>query len=275
MAKGFLYGNGGGSGKAYAVISATYPAGSTITCTDGSKSLKPQGSEGQALFLVPYAGNWTVTATNGTDRISQTVKITTEGQSASVGLSYLVPSEYQAVEFLQSSGSQHIQTGINTNDCYGVVLDVQSLSFADNRWFAGNWNNSSYHIGMQSNTFHSNVGRGSGVSVPFDTDRHAMGFKKSRYIFDEMEFDAEPAYDAAKLNQIIPLFARLTMGSDYYCAPSMKLYRAQMFNIDAELVRDFVPCYRKADNVAGLWDRISETFFTNAGSGTFIVGEDI
>lgn len=88
MGEAFIVRRGGGAGKAYAVIAATYPAGSTITCTDGSKSLKPQGSDGQALFLIPYAATWTVTITDGTDTVSQDVVISTEGQAVSVELSY-------------------------------------------------------------------------------------------------------------------------------------------------------------------------------------------
>ena len=36
--------------------------------------------------------------------------------------------------------------------------------------------------------------------------------------------------------------------------------------------RDFIPCYRKSDNVAGLYDLVNNTFYTNQGTGNFIVG---
>ena len=35
------------------------------------------------------------------------------------------------------------------------------------------------------------------------------------------------------------------------------------------LLRDMVPCYRKSDNVIGMYDKVSKTLFTNAGTGTF------
>ena len=40
------------------------------------------------------------------------------------------------------------------------------------------------------------------------------------------------------------------------------------------LVRNFVPCYRKSDNVIGMYDIINKTFYTNAGSGTFTKGSN-
>ena len=35
------------------------------------------------------------------------------------------------------------------------------------------------------------------------------------------------------------------------------------------LLRDMIPCYRKSDNVIGMYDKVSNTFLTNAGTGTF------
>lgn len=84
----FITRRGGGTSKAYAVIGVTYPTGSTCTCTDGAKTLKLKDTSGQGLFLIPYAATWTVTATDGTNTKSQSVEITTEGQSVSVTLNY-------------------------------------------------------------------------------------------------------------------------------------------------------------------------------------------
>jgi len=41
------------------------------------------------------------------------------------------------------------------------------------------------------------------------------------------------------------------------------------------LVRDMVPCYRKADNVPGMYDLVSGSFSTNAGTGSFVTGADV
>lgn len=39
-------------------------------------------------------------------------------------------------------------------------------------------------------------------------------------------------------------------------------------------VRRMYPCYRLSDNVAGMYDKLSDTFYTNSGSGSFTVGPD-
>ncbi len=49
------------------------------------------------------------------------------------------------------------------------------------------------------------------------------------------------------------------------------------FSMEAggNLVRDMVPCYRKADNVPGMYDLVSGSFSTNAGTGSFVTGADV
>ena len=78
----------GGAGKLFAAIGVTYPEGSTLTCTDGTKTLKAKTTTGQWVFSIPYAGTWTVTATDGTNTKSESVEIAAEGQFESVELAY-------------------------------------------------------------------------------------------------------------------------------------------------------------------------------------------
>lgn len=77
-----------GGGKAFAAISVTYPAGSTCTCTDGTKTLTLKSISGQGFFLIPYAATWTVTAVSGSKSKSKAVSITAEGQVETVTLTY-------------------------------------------------------------------------------------------------------------------------------------------------------------------------------------------
>lgn len=72
----------------YAVISVTYPSGSTCTCTNGSKTLTAKDTTGKALFVIPSAGTWTVKAVSGSKSTSKAVSITAEGQVETVVLTY-------------------------------------------------------------------------------------------------------------------------------------------------------------------------------------------
>ena len=73
-----------------ATINVTYPAGSTCTCTDGVTTLTAPDTSGTWACIVPNVGTWTVSCTDGTKSKSADVAITTDGQSMSVTLKYIL-----------------------------------------------------------------------------------------------------------------------------------------------------------------------------------------
>lgn len=130
---------GGGTSKAFAVISVTYPAGSVCTCSDGTKTLSLKDTSGQGFFLIPYAGTWIVTATDGTNTKSESVEITSEGQSESVELNYII--------YLYNNGDQCEDltggwtTGFVTGDAAWIATDAELNT--DNMFF----NFTTYNVG--------------------------------------------------------------------------------------------------------------------------------
>lgn len=73
-----------------ATINVTYPSGSTCTASDGTTTLTAPDTSGTWACVVPNAGTWTLSCTDGTDSTSEAVTITTDGQSVSVALSYFL-----------------------------------------------------------------------------------------------------------------------------------------------------------------------------------------
>ena len=79
---------GGGGSKVVASIVVTYPAGSTLTCTLGSKVLTAKDTSGKWVFGLPSIGDWVIKATSGSKSKSKTVSITAEGQVKNVTLMF-------------------------------------------------------------------------------------------------------------------------------------------------------------------------------------------
>ena len=100
-------------GDIFAVIGVTYPAGSTCTCTNGTKTLTAKGTSGTAIFNVPSTGTWTVTATNGDKTASKSVSVTAEGQTENVTLAY----EY----VLYEAGTEYVTFTENKPLSYGTI----------------------------------------------------------------------------------------------------------------------------------------------------------
>ena len=88
MGEAFITRRGGSGNKVFAVIGATYPAGSICTCSNGSKTLTTKDTSGKALFVIPSAGTWTVKAIKGSQSASKAVSITAEGQVETVTLMF-------------------------------------------------------------------------------------------------------------------------------------------------------------------------------------------
>ena len=68
-------------------IVVSYPAGSTCSCTNGSKTFQSKDTAGACVFYLPTAGNWTVSCTDGSESTS-TVCNVVSGERRKIKLSY-------------------------------------------------------------------------------------------------------------------------------------------------------------------------------------------
>ena len=78
---------GGGGSKVVASITVSYPAGSTCTCTLGSKVLTAKDTSGKWVFGLPSIGSWVVKITKDGSTKSQTVSVV-EGDNKSITMSF-------------------------------------------------------------------------------------------------------------------------------------------------------------------------------------------
>ena len=58
-------------------------------------------------------------------------------------------------------------------------------------------------------------------------------------------------------------------------AHGIKLYSLKVYDTAIKTLRaNYIPCYRKSDNVVGLYDPVNSRFLTNSGGGNLIAGPD-
>lgn len=72
-----------------ATIDVEYPEGATVTCSCGGTVYTAPTTTGSYQFKVHAIGTWTIKAVDGDESESTTVTITSDGQSASVELSFV------------------------------------------------------------------------------------------------------------------------------------------------------------------------------------------
>ena len=98
---------------------------------------------------------------------------------------------------------------------------------------------------------------------------HLWGFdaQRSKIYCDDIVVDVVVGGSAPVGN--LRLFAR---NNTYIDAGSHQIYYVKLWNGSNQLIFHGIPAKRNSDNVLGMWDTVSKTFFTNQGTGSFIAG---
>ena len=189
-----------------------------------------------------------------------------------------LPKEYQEVEYIQSSGTQYIDTGFVSNQDTRLVADFQitatptsTLGIFGTRKTAGSTKGAFaiWNVSKAVRFDYNETPTSTGIAT---AGYHVVDINKNIANIDGTSFTA--TYASFNSTYPIFLFAVNNGGTADSRMVSASWYSCQIYD-NGTLVRDFVPCYRKADNVAGLYDLVNDTFHTNAGSGTFDVGDDV
>lgn len=199
-----------------------------------------------------------------------------------------LPYEYQEVEYLESTGTQWIDTEYIPNHSTkfsiknAILFDSTSSKLAGHGLGSG-YGNSRCIIGTsgQGNNivyygiYYNNY---EGLNTTFQYEKDvpfiaSIDLSKPSYSFNGVEKIVTATTSTA--TDSMYLFARHQSSAvTRDMLNPQRLYWAKMEENNA-LVRNFIPCYRKADNVAGMYDLVNGQFYTNQGTGEFIVGNDV
>lgn len=193
-----------------------------------------------------------------------------------------LPSQYQEVEYIESTNRQYIDSGVIGRPNIEVkakAIFTDSANFSNLGLVGSRQTNGGtrfYIISIYSNRWHLGLGN----------DYTSDTLPKKNILYDIHFSFIEGNFVLYVDNNIIlsgntniettyPLYI---FGVNNYGnvsrLASAKLYSLEIIQ-DNTLVRNFIPCYRKADGEIGLYDIVNNRFYTNSGTGTFIKGEDV
>ena len=201
---------------------------------------------------------------------------------ANAGGGGLLPAEYQAVEYLQSTGKNWIDTGINVSNSLLTSCDiaiVSGFSFSSLAYIFGVYVESPatrYSCAIASTTSLRlpNGGNFSNYTIP----AISYGQKYSlSYRFGETKWESNTvsnASSAINTPKSLWLFARNFNGTEIIS--KIQIYHAQLGTTnDFAQYRDLYPCYRKSDSVTGMYDLINSEFIPYSGTENFIIGNNV
>lgn len=193
-----------------------------------------------------------------------------------------LPVGYTQVDYIESSGTQYIDTGFkpngdtvimskntfNTNSLFGVTDDNQNKSFIV-----------SGGSGAYKSDYVRNFSAG-GLRIEYDfhTDRttpYELYVDKNKAIatINGVTYILNYEHTTYNLSNNMYIFARNEIGTATLFT-SRKLYYFKIYDGNT-LARDFIPCYRNSDNEVGLYDLVNDVFYTNQGTGVFTYGSEI
>jgi len=195
-----------------------------------------------------------------------------------------LPSEYQEVWYIESTGTQYIDTSYAPNRYIEIyfsykssAIQVDKFIFGVNPYYIGPGFDNQFLQLYCDSTIQKNLQIGTvSFYIPNDTIRHDVFISNNTIIFDG---EANPIRTANidSITSAICIFAR-TYGNR---ASSCSIYSFEIFNNDG-IVRDYIPCYRKLDGVIGMYDLCGSIcpltytpFYINSGTGTFTKGADV
>ena len=194
-----------------------------------------------------------------------------------------LPAGYTEIKYIQSSGTQYINTGVVPITTTRVVVDFSLTSAAGGQWngWGSTGSKESFFFGADAGgTFMASVSGNwtkSNAGVAIDTARHTFDLSSAALKFDGQTFvneSASPFSNAASGNTLY-LFAMhwgWSPGIGGYV--SMRLYSCQIYDGET-LVRDFVPVVKDSDGKAGLYDTVTDSFFGNSGTDDFVAGDEV
>ena len=192
-----------------------------------------------------------------------------------------LPAEYQRVEYISKANNvgAYINTGyvpeMNTN----VYVRASINGKRDQKFFGGFGTGSGagagFALAQVGDTWRVTVGVGwtaAGTAVVNTPTDFLVELREARYT---IWIDNQVVLSAGNRELVYPLYI---LAANYNNSVTGgfggNIYRATVRRGDV-VFRDYIPCYRKADGVIGMYEIVTETFLTNAGGGSFGKGADV
>lgn len=196
-----------------------------------------------------------------------------------------LPAGYTALEYIESTGTQYIDTGVTTsNDIKGEIrgkflsVDTKTSMLLAARAGADGyntliaWNNN--NGGGYFTQFASSLGF-SRVVMPKDTNIHILQgvvTPTSTSTYADSSVDTISAENVG-YNLNLYINARNIDGTSVSNISTYRYYYVKIWK-SGSLVRNFIPA-KNSSGVVGMYDLVSGTFFTNAGTGDFVAGSAV
>lgn len=192
-----------------------------------------------------------------------------------VVLEYELPEGYEELEWIQSTGSQYVDTDFKPNQDSRVVMDAQVVSGTTSFLFGARANSSANaqsvsfsFVQIGGTSLRSDYGATETAVSVNPVQRLRIDKNKNGTTVNGVSVSATVQSFSNPYNLV--LFTVNTAGTINATKTAMQLYACQIYD-NGTLVRYYVPC-RNSGGEVGLWDAVNNTFTGDAAGVGFIAG---
>ena len=205
-------------------------------------------------------------------------------------------NNYTEVEYIKSTGTQYIDTGVNPANTVDFEIDFRTDYNHRSQESANNSGSESMFGYISSNinkSYEFNFGGGvsqfsiflwknntyeNGAKVVYfsteqpnnPTDRIKIESKNDVWKVNGNTVDTADSIGEWKDENATLYVFGSNWDSQLRCFyDSMYVYGLKIWD-SSRLIRDFVPCIRNSDSKPGLYDKVNHNFYTNNGTGEFV-----
>lgn len=188
----------------------------------------------------------------------------------------LLPEGYRELEYIESTGTQYINTLYRANNNTRVMLDVQLMDDSSTVFiFEGRESTTNRGIALffsgTDRRWASDYGSAPRIMIPTAvTGLERLDIDKNKNVCTVNDVTVTNTANTFQSDYNLVLLASNTGGVIANHAKA-KLYSCRIYD-DGTLIRYYIPCVNPDDQV-GLYDVVNEKFYNNSGPGTFIAGE--
>ena len=185
---------------------------------------------------------------------------------------------YREVEYIENVSSRYIMTDVTADKDTGIYVEFSSDGYNDPSVIGGSMSTVSgtsyrYYISIKQNLLY--LAKNSKYTSTSDRPSLINGNRytvRYNYLDDTKSYLSSREFKGGvfgsdlETQNVSLAFFGLGKGSNASNFFIGRIYRVKITQGNS-VIRDYVPCIRESDKAAGLYDRISDTFIANSGTG--------
>lgn len=195
------------------------------------------------------------------------------------------PPPYTELEYIESTGTQYINTNYLPNANTGIEVDFQFTDLSAQQRLYGTQTSTSnettstwvYYINSKTKWAYAHIdGVGNWINTNYDANdrKHNLKFNviSGKIIIDDGAYNADIVGTVTQpsARPLYIMASNIKENADY--KGQVRIYEFKIYENNT-LVRDFIPV-KDENDVVCLYDTVTETYFYNQGTGTFIAGAE-